>query len=83
MTNELGVWIPHHQTGPEQDRAARLAVVRAMHGRAFSYEEIYETLDMLALLPGQEAARNIAGANINSLPQEQTCGPKRKPTNQT
>lgn len=71
--------VPHHRTGPEQDQAARLAVVRGMSGR-FSVEEMAETLEMIGLLPGQEKERNVAGMNLASLPGRdgKACGPKSK-----
>lgn len=69
-------YIPHHRTGPEQDHAARLTVVRSMMDQ-HSLEEMAEVLDMLALLPGQEEVRAPGDRPMpKTLPGEGTCGPK-------
>lgn len=74
-----GSLVPHHRTGPDQDQAARLAVVRGMSGR-YTNAEMAEVLDMLALRPGQEQQRRTSGPPVpgRTLPGEGTCGPKTK-----
>lgn len=74
--------VPFHQTGAAQDHRARLVVVDTLRKQNHGIRAMAEVLDMLALLPGQESKRNIASANLTSIPQEQECGPQKKIRNQ-
>lgn len=53
-----------HRPGPDQDRAARLTVVRLMAENGHDHQTIAEVLDALALLPGQEPQRGILGVDL-------------------
>jgi hypothetical protein len=73
---ELSGRIAGHSPGPEQDRLARLAVVSTMASHGESAQEIYQVLDILALLPGQETERDGLAGTLAAGSGEPKCGPK-------
>jgi hypothetical protein len=64
-----------HKRGPGQDQKARLVVAGHAHAAGFSVGEIAELLDALALLPGQETTRQVAGPGLRGETNP-TCIPK-------
>lgn len=73
---ELSARVETHTLGPEQDRAARLAVCHLMGESGESPEQIAEVLQMLALYPGTEHKRYISGTDLTTMSKEPGCLPK-------
>lgn len=65
-----------HYAGPDQDRAARLAVCHLLGERQSGPDEIYEVLAALALLPGDESKRRALGTDLTELSKDPRCSPK-------
>jgi len=74
---DMSTWLDMggHKRGPVQDQKARLVIAGHAHAAGFSVGEIAELLDALALLPGQETTRHLAGPNLRGETNP-TCIPK-------
>lgn len=67
-----------HRRGPGQDQKARLVIAGHGHQAGLSISEITELLDALALLPGQETERDLAGPDLRGE-NNPTCILKNPP----